>query len=238
MEKKDLLKIGMYVGLAFLLIIIVITIFHFTSNKDNVVIDLTPTEEEETKPLLNNTDYSEAYIRELVQDKKETLQGILENMLTYNLKKVEDEEVTDAEDEGVTDIEGEEVTSSEEKEEEPKDLAVSEQFITDMEGILSSDLMDEVYENIALVTDADIENVNFNVYRIDEDWLNELKSFSAVAIDNIHEYKLNLKEANPDRITSTITIVKCEKVCDIKEEYPFEIILDEETNTWKVDKIR
>ena len=211
MERKDLLRIGMYVGLAFLLIIIIVTIFHFTSNKDNVVIDLTQTETEEVPPFLNLTDQSETYIRELVKTKKEELQKVFENMTMYKLNDEEDE---------------------------TSELAVGQLFIDDLTPLVSTELMDEIMEHLTPVNPNEIIDSLFDVYTIDEDWLKEIKEHSAIAFDNVSEYKLYLLEATDTEIKSTITIIKCGKVCDIKEDYKFNLLLDEETNTWKVDLIK
>lgn len=211
MEKKDWLRIGMYIGLAFLIIIIIVTIFHFTNNKDNVVIDLTQTETEENPPFLNLTNQSETYLRELVKTKKEELQKIFDNMTMYNLNNEEDE---------------------------TSELAVGQLFVDDLTPLVTDDLLDEIMENLTKVNPDEIVDYAFDVYTIDEEWLNEIKEHSAIAGSNVTEYKLYLLEANDTTIKSTITIVKCAKVCDIKEDYNFSIVLDEDTNTWKVDKIR
>ena len=212
MEKKDWLKIGMYIGLAFLVVIIVLTIFHFTNNKDNIVFDLTQTEEKEEPELLNLTEYSEAYLRDLVSGKKEDLQKALDNMVMY---KLNDDEA------------------------ETSEIVVSELFIEDLRPLLSDELMSEVMDNLEAVDPNEIiDGNNIQVYRINNDWLNEIKTSSSVASEDVSEYKLSLIEATNDLIESKITVTKCQKVCDIKESYPFIIILDENTNTWKIDKIR
>ena len=210
MEKKDLLRIGMYIGLAFLIIIIILTIFHFTGNKDNVVIDLTPTEDEPL-PFLNETDYSEAYLRDLVEEKRNNLQKVIDNMVMYNLN---------------------------DEDEETSELAVSQLFLDDLKPLLADDLMDEVYDNLESVNPDEIIDVDFKVYKINDTWLEEIKNYSAIANNNVREYKLNLVEAHPEEIEAYITVVKCEKVCDIKEDYLLGLELDEETNTWKINKIR
>lgn len=217
--KKTLIAVGIIV----LFILIILTVFAFQHESEEVIIDDRSPEVEEEIVFENNSDYTEEEIRDITENLRESLRDLLSNIEYYKIS---------------------EISSTYTTEEDKNYMVLPETFFTSLRGLVTEELY-LIYWNQAtpILPDEDLA-IEETLYQVPMSIFDEVYSHSSIALVNsqIPEYaitqeELILRNATNERIEATEKIKWCNEsnICVRDDEYP--LVIEQEENTWKIAQI-
>jgi len=188
MNKKEWLNIGCILSVAILFILILLTAFNFTKEKENIFID-TPDQEVEHN-FINNSSMSEQEIRLLVENKREELKQLLANIEYYKISEVA-EGYQQSDDENY--------------------IVIKESFLNTFKSYVTEDFYQLYYNELTEITKRQDVLIEEKLFSGPSTLFDTLYVESAIAMKDVNEEILILVKANDQRIEAKENIRLCQE---------------------------
>lgn len=216
MARREWKKIGIGAILCILLILIMLSTLTFEMTKKDTFEDLTNQPNElDSLVFKNESDLSEEEVREIVEEKRNTLKDFFESATYYKPSEI-NREYTSADDENY--------------------LVVDESFLNELNALVTTEIYNSYFEQFVEITKDQDVAITERLYRGPKDIFDDLFYKSAIAMIDVNEEKTLLDRATNEYISAVINIRYCDEeqpdICSKNEYYVFE--LQKEENDWQV----
>lgn len=221
MHKKELKKVFLSIIVIILFSLVLVTIFSFNKNSENVEFNgANNTEEdslkEEQDTFTNNSDIEEKDIRLLVEEKRVALKEYLSNVKYYKLSDI----------------------SANYQSSDDSYIGIPESFFSGLKDLVTYDLYNSYFSKCTLVKTNNNSFIKENIYAAPINLFDETYTNSAVAVNDVNTEILILKNATNERIEAKEEI----KICSIDtnsctRDSFYSLVLEKENEIWKIAKI-
>lgn len=208
MNKKEWLKIIVFVAVFVAFSIVIIRVVSFERKKDDVTIE-TPiidnTKKEEEITFENNSSLEESEIRKLVEEKRENLRQFFENTKFYKISEVS-RDFTSEEDDNY--------------------IVLDANFFADFKAMVTETIYNNYWEQFTKVNKRSDILVEEDLYVAKKGIFDDIYYESAIAINDVTEEKIVLGKATDKEIGAYINIKYCEDdtTCVRDELYHFDLV--------------
>ncbi len=214
MLRREWKKIAVALLLIVLFVLVALTIFKFQKESEDVFEDYTNNPSEEIV-FQNSSDMSEQEIRQLVEEKRNTLKSFFENAKYYNIS---------------------EVSSEYTKEDDEKYIVIDENFLNQFHTYVTDDVYGYYWDQLTEITPDQDVLLTSRIHRGPKTMFDSVYSDSAIAMINVNEEILELESATNEKIVSIINIRLCpdgeDAICSRNDHY--RLILEKVENDWKI----
>ena len=214
MLRREWKKIAVALLLIVLFVLVALTIFKFQKESEDVFEDYTNNPSEEIV-FQNSSDMSEQEIRQLVEEKRNTLKSFFENAKYYNIS---------------------EVSSEYTKEDDEKYIVIDENFLNQFHTYVTDDVYGYYWDQVTEITPDQDVLLTSRIHRGPKTMFDSVYSDSAIAMINVNEEILELESATNEKIVSIINIRLCpdgeDAICSRNDHY--RLILEKVENDWKI----
>ena len=214
MLRREWKKIAVALLLIVLFVLVALTIFKFQKESEDVFEDYTNNPSEEIV-FQNSSDMSEQEIRQLVEEKRNTLKSFFENAKYYNIS---------------------EVSSEYTKEDDEKYIVIDENFLNQFHTYVTDDVYGYYWDQLTEITPDQDVLLTSRIHRGPKTMFDSVYSDSAIAMINVNEEILELESATNEKIVSIINIRLCpdgeDAICSRNNHY--RLILEKVENDWKI----
>ena len=221
MHKKELKKVFLSIIVIILFSLVLVTIFSFNKNSENIEFNgVNNTEEdspkEEQDTFTNNSDIEEKDIRLLVEEKRLALKEYLSHVKYYKLSDI----------------------STNYQSSDDSYIGIPESFFSGLKELVIDDLYNSYFSKCTLVETNNNPSIKENIYAAPIDLFDETYTNSAVAVNDVNTEILILKNATNERIEAKEEI----KICSIDtnsctRDSFYSLVLEKENEIWKIAKI-
>ena len=216
MRKDNWKKALIALGIILLFILIILTIFQFQHESEEVTIDERNPAKEEELVFENNSDYTEEEIRTTTENLRQALKDLLTNIEYYKIS---------------------EISSLYTIEDDEKYMVLPETFFTNFRELATEEFYGTYWNQATpIVPDKDLAMME-TLYQVPISIFDEIYSHSAIAVNDVNQEELILKNATNERIEASEKIMICdeETICARDDEY--KLVLEKEEKTWKIAQI-
>ena len=222
MHKKELKKIILSIIVIILFSLVLVTIFSFNKNSENIEFNDTnntesesPKEEQET--FINNSDIEEKDIRLLVEEKRLSLKEYLSHVTYYKLS---------------------EISANYQSSDDDSYIGIPESFFSGLKDLVTDELYNSYFSKCTLVETNNNPSIKENVYAAPINLFDETYTNSAVAVNDVNTEILLLKNATNEKIEAQEEI----KICSLDtnsctRDSIYSLVLEKENEIWKLAKI-
>ncbi len=213
MRKKEWIRVGLALIVALLFVLVIVVVMNFIRTRQTY--DLSPEEPQEEEIIFrNSSDMSEQEIRELVEERRMALKDFFKNAEFYLIG---------------------DVALDYTEEDNEKYLVVNETFLNDLRGLLTLDAYNEYWNQFTEIEPKKDVLLSSRIYMAPRDLFDSIYVTSAIPSYDVSEELLVLESATNDKIIARENIKLCDEDLICRRNDFYELNLEKEDDTWKID---
>lgn len=221
MHKKELKKIILSIIVIILFSLVLVTIFSFNKNSENIEFngannteEDSPKEEQDT--FTNNSDIEEKDIRLLVEEKRLALKEYLSHVKYYKLSDI----------------------SANYQSSDDSYIGIPQSFFSGLKELVTDELYNSYFSKCTLVETNNNPSIKENIYASPINLFDETYTNSAVAVNDVNTEILILKNATNERVEAKEEIKICSADTNsCTRDSFYSLVLEKENEIWKIAKI-
>lgn len=219
MLRRDWKKYLIGIGLIVLFGLVLVCVVTFEHHPEEITIPVEEKQKEEPKKteitFTNQSDMTEQEIRELVEQKRNDLKIFFQNAKYYTIS---------------------EVGSGYQKQDDEKYIVIDEDFLNTLNDLVTKKIYNTYWMELEEISPQENIRLTKRIYKARKDLFEELYFSSAIAMKNVSEEKLLLKNATNEKIEAVENIRLLEETNKVQRDDYYRLELIKEEDTWKIDE--